>query len=95
LDFLLSFPFAANHNISILVGHPGDSLARWQSAHRIALFGNFVQLFKQAGWIFIADGPDGRIMFVHQPPYRRFVPIGRTPLYKKQLSVLVQIFNIL
>jgi hypothetical protein len=30
-----------------------------------------------------------------QPPSQRFAPIGDTPLYKKQLGVFVQIFNIL
>jgi hypothetical protein len=29
-----------------------------------------------------------------QPPYRRFAPIGDTPLYKKQLGVFLQIFSI-
>jgi hypothetical protein len=32
---------------------------------------------------------------IFQPPYRRFAPIGGTPLDKKQLSVFLQIFNIL
>jgi hypothetical protein len=31
----------------------------------------------------------------HQPPYRREAPLGDTPLYKKQLGVLLHIFNIL
>jgi hypothetical protein len=30
-----------------------------------------------------------------QPPYRREAPIGSTSLYKKQLAVFLQIFDIL
>jgi hypothetical protein len=30
-----------------------------------------------------------------QPLYRREAPIGGIPLYKKQLGILLQIFNIL
>jgi hypothetical protein len=33
--------------------------------------------------------------YFYQPPYQRLVPIGGMPLYKKQLSVFLQIFNIL
>jgi hypothetical protein len=84
LAFALSFLLTYNHNISVLASHPGDPLARWQPAHRIALFANFLQLFKQVGWTFIADRSDGLIMLVRQPP-----------IYKKQLSVFLQIFNIL
>jgi hypothetical protein len=31
----------------------------------------------------------------YSAPYRREAPIGGTPLYKKQLGVFLQIFNIL
>jgi hypothetical protein len=35
------------------------------------------------------------VLSLFQPPYRRFAPIGSAPLYKKQLGVFLQIFNIL
>jgi hypothetical protein len=39
-----------------------------------------------------SDTPDH---VIHQLPYRREAPIGGTPLYKKQLGLFLQIFNIL